>query len=119
MACVHEFGVIDSLKDYAEDQYEPEKYHCISLEDDFLAMIYEGELKEKIERLETYAHHPQRPYQGLCYYGITLIPPKSLAAFLEIIQGAYEVYQIPDLERLIDKINSAIQGNKWMIHYGI
>ncbi len=40
MPCVAEFGIIVTFeedKDYSD--YEPEKYNCISVDDDFLKMV--------------------------------------------------------------------------------
>jgi len=85
MPCRHEFGIIDCLDEYKEGEYEPEKYNCVFVEDDFLCEIYQGEFKEKIEKLETFVHNTNRPFKNLDYYGITLIPPKSLKYFFNII----------------------------------
>lgn len=118
MPCRHEFGIIDCLEEYTE-KYEPEKYNCTYVEDDLLDEVYDEEFKAKIENLDTFAHNTDRPYKNLAYYGITLIPPKSLETFLDIIIEANAKYKAKELEILIDKITYAIKENKWMIHYGI
>ncbi|SHH42961.1 hypothetical protein [Tepidibacter thalassicus] len=119
MPCIHEFGIIDSLEDYNEDKYEPKKYNCISVDDDFLTEIYHAGLKNKIKNLETFAHNVNRPFKGLAYCGITLIPTQSLKYFLDIIVETNLKYKSKELKMLIEKIFIAIKENKWMIHYGI
>ena len=119
MPCIHEFGIIDCLEEYDENKYEPEKYNCVPVDDDFLSEIYHAGFKDKIEKLETFAHNTNRPFKDLAYYGITLIPPKSLKYFLDIIVEEHSKYKSKELEELIVKISTAIQENKWMIHYGI
>ncbi len=119
MPCIHQFGIIDCLEEYDEDKYEPKKYNCVSVDDDFLGEIYHAGLKNKIEKLETFAHNTDRPFKDLAYYGITLIPPKSLKYFSDIIVEENIKYGSKELEVLINKISIAIKENKWMIHYGI
>lgn len=119
MACNHEFGIIDCLKDYDEAEYEPKKYNCISVDDDLLSEAYHTIMKERMEKLETFAHNINRPFKDLVYYGITLIPPKSLKDFLDTIVDANLKYKSKDFDRLIEKISTAIKEDKWMIHYGI
>lgn len=119
MAYAHEFGIIDHIEDYKEDQYEPEKYNCISVDGDLIDKIYNQGFKDKLDLLETFAHNRNRPYRGLAYYGITLIPQKSLKEFLDIIMEANMEYKSEDFENLIKKISIAIKKNKYVIHYGI
>ncbi|MBU5677677.1 hypothetical protein KQI88_14745 [Alkaliphilus sp. MSJ-5] len=119
MPCRHEFGIIDCLEEYDEDKYEPEKYNCVSVDDDFLGEIYHARFKNKIKKLETFAHNTNRPFKDLAYYGITLIPPKFLKYFLDIIVEENVKHKSKELEMLIEKISTAIKENKWMIHYGI
>ena len=119
MPCNHEFGIIDRLEDYDEYEYSPKKYNCVSVDDDFLSEVWHAGLKNKIKNLETFAHNTSRPFKDLAYYGITLIPPKSLKYFLDIIIEANLKYKSKELKMLIEKISTAIKENKWMIHYGI
>lgn len=119
MPCNHEFGIIDFLEEYNEHEDEPKKYNCVSVDDDFLSEVYHAGLKNKIKNLETFAHNTSRPFKDLAYCGITLIPPKSLKYFLDIIVETNSKYKSNELEMLIEKISTAIKENKWMIHYGI
>lgn len=119
MPCIHRFGIIDWLEEYDEDEFDPKKYNCTSLDDDFLGEIYHAGFKYKIEKLETFIQNTNRPSKDLDYYGTTLIPPKSLEYFLNIIVEENIKYKSKELEMLIEKISTAIKENKWMIHYGI
>lgn len=119
MSYTHEFGIINDIKDYKEDEYNPQKFKCISVDGDFIDEIYNKGFKEKIDELETFAHNINRPYKGLAYYGTTLIPPESLNDFFKIISDENIKYNSKELNKLINKILEAIKENKWIIHYGI
>lgn len=119
MPCVHEFGIIDNLKDYNEREYEPKKYNCIAVDDDLLDEIIKLDLKSELSKLETFAHNTNRPYKDLAYCGITLIPPESLVFLKKIMVEANLKLHLEEFKLLIEKINLAIEQNKWMIHYGI
>ncbi|MBU5437158.1 hypothetical protein KQI42_03995 [Tissierella sp. MSJ-40] len=120
MPYIHEFGIIDCIeknKDY--DFYEPEKYNCISVDGDLIDEIYYKGFGDKMKNLETFAHNTNRPYKDLAYYGVTLIPPKSLKQFLNIIIEENAKYKSKELKELTKKICDAIKENKWLIHFGI
>ncbi len=115
----HEFGIIDSLEEnkwYSE--YEPEKYNCVSVNDNLI-----GELiikyNEELMAIKTYFQVTTQPGTGLDYCGVTLIPPESLNQFRGIIIKANSHYQSQELELLIEKVSTAINENKYLIHYGI
>lgn len=78
----HEFGIMstDPIKGKHFDRYEPQKYDCISVNDDFILPLLNqfGEIK-------CYWHTLDRYEFGLAYWGITLIPPESLDSFIKII----------------------------------
>ena len=90
------------------DEYEPWKYTCISVDDDDLTSII-----ERISCIDFYWHTLSAKGKGLAYYGITLIPPDSLKAFIDAIAD------IPKLCELKKLLEEALDQNKWMIHYGI
>ena len=95
----HEFGImLDAPKKGKHyDEYAPWKYTCISVDDDDLANIV-----ERLSTIDFYA-----------YYGITLIPPDSLKAFIDVIA---DISELNELKKLLEQ---ALDKNKWMIHYGI
>ena len=105
----HEFGIMEfapvSGKRY--DEYEPKKYNCISVDDDYIEGI------EQLLMFDSFCHTIDIPMKGLNYIGITLIPPKSLDAFLTVIGDGAEYADLRKL--LIDAKNR----NKYVIHYGL
>ena len=115
----HDFGIIDSFKEnkwYSD--YEPEKYNCISVNDDLLEELIIKYNKE-LMAIKTYFQITTQPGSGLDYYGVTLIPPESLKQFRGIIIKANNHYKSQKLQLLIEKISNAISENKYLIHYGI
>ena len=119
MTYSHEFGIIDYIEENKDYTYEPEKYNCISVDGDLIDEIYHKGFGSKMKKLETFAYNTNRPYKDLSYYGITLIPPKSLTEFLNIVTEENLDCKSEELEVLINKISDAIKENKWIIHYGI
>ncbi|MFJ7840656.1 hypothetical protein ACIQXG_14430 [Lysinibacillus sphaericus] len=120
MSYVHEFGIIDCIeknKDYIH--YEPDKYDCIIVDGDLIDELSTKDFGKKIDTLKTFAHNTNRPYNNLCYFGITLIPPSSNTYFLNIVREANGDYKSEQLENLMGKIDEAIKENKWIIHFGV
>lgn len=112
MPCVHEFGIIDEIdegKDYSD--YSPEKYHCVTVEDDTIQL-----LAASLASMKTYFHSLQRRECGLAYSGVTIIPPESLPEFYNVVVSSKHC---KELEVLSSKIKQAMEENKHMIHFGI
>ncbi|MDU1349961.1 MULTISPECIES: hypothetical protein [Clostridiaceae] len=115
----HEFGIIDSFEEnkwYSE--YEPEKHNCISVNDDLIEELI-IKYNEELMAIKTYFQVTTQPGNGLDYYGVTLIPPKSLIQFRDVIIKANSQYQSQELQALIEMITDAIKKDKYLIHYGI
>lgn len=108
----HEFGIIDSLPDdnYLYEEYEPNKYNCISVHDD---LIYP--LLDNLNGMDTYFHGISKPSKGLAYCGITLIPPSSFLKLITIL----ELQKNNNFNELINLINKAMSEKKYIIHFGI
>ena len=53
------------------------------------------------------------PGKGIAYYGITLIPPISMQAFISAIKN------VPELSELKALVQKAYAENKWIIHFGL
>lgn len=89
----HEFGIMQTnpKKKKRYDYYEPDKYDCISVDDDDLLSLLKS-----LNEVKCYWHTLERTESGLAYYGITLIPPALLALLTE-----------------------AQKYNKYVIHFGI
>lgn len=112
MPC-HEFGIIDNFSGYLKKylKYQPEKYNCISVDDDY----FTEEISEKFSHVEMINPCLNKICYNLCYYGITIIPEKSLEAFRDVlINENTDVFN-----ELILLTTKAISENKNIIHYGI
>ncbi len=110
-----EFGIIEDIEETENYSYEPEKYHCVCIDD----AIYIDDWWDKLVLLKTYFHQLNRPALGLARFGITLIPPESLPAFQKIVIEDKRIYKDKNLIALADKISEAISRNKYMIHFGV
>ncbi|ASA22452.1 hypothetical protein [Paenibacillus donghaensis] len=115
MACVAQFGIVEIFeedKDYSD--YEPEKYNCVAIDDDYL-----NEWWEELTLLQTYSHSYSRPEFALARWGVTLIPPASLAAFYDIVAKDHRARTSQELLDLMTLLRQAISENKYVIHYGV
>ena len=106
----HEFGIMQKNPDPQKryDGYMPEAYSCISVRDSLILPRC-----AKLKALKCYWHTLERPGLGLAYYGVTLIPPKSLVGFMDIL------WDEPELSELMALFAKAQQENKYVIHFGI
>ena len=106
----HEFGIMeyDPVGGKRYDEYEPKKYNCISVDDDYI----EG-IQEQLLIFDSFCHTIDIPMRGLNYAGITLIPPSSIDAFLTVFSDGAEYKELRNL--LIEAKNR----NKYVIHYGL
>lgn len=111
-----EFGIIDNFApDKKYNEYEPEKYHCVAIDDD----KYINDWWDSLLMIQTYNMSLEQPQWALSRCGITLIPPESLPALLSIISQDKRIYEDENLVRLAEKIQTAIDEHKYMIHYGV
>lgn len=108
----HEFGIMpkEPLAKERFDTYEPQKYNCIAVDDDFIEPIMID-----LQDVDCYWHTLQKPGKGFAYCGITLIPPQSMIAFLKILVSQSKKEYIP----LITLINEAKENSRYIIHFGI
>jgi len=108
----HEFGIMQNNPTGEErfDSYEPQKYNCISVDDDFIESII-----TEFQSIDCYWHTLQRSEKGLAYCGITLIPPESMELLISIL-----VFQNKEeYSQLIYLVNQARENKKYLIHFGI
>ncbi|WMM26271.1 hypothetical protein RBU61_06235 [Tissierella sp. MB52-C2] len=108
----HEFGIMYKEPSIKErfDTYEPQKYNCIAIHDDFIEPIMMD-----LQGLDCYWHTLQREGKGLAYCGITLIPPKSMGVFISTLSS----YNKEEYASLIVLAKQAKENGKYIIHYGI
>ena len=108
----HEFGIMQNKPNNQErfDEYNPDKYNCIAIDDDFIEPILID-----LKSINTYWHTLQVSGEGLAYCGITLVPPDSMDILISILSSQ----NILEYESLIDLANQAKEENKYIIHFGI
>jgi len=108
----HEFGLMpDTPKPKARyDEYEPEKYACIVVDDELIEPILPD-----LQAVDCFWHTRAVPGKGLAYYGVTLIPPSSTDALLAVLHGQNE----NGLAEWIVLAEEAKRREQFMIHFGI
>lgn len=108
----HDFGIIQRDPAYEDrfDAYEPQKYNCITVDDNLIEPILTD-----LDSVDCYWHTLQRPGKGLAYSGITLIPPKSMDAFIKVLCSQDKEEYIS----LISLANKAKNDSRYIIHFGI
>ena len=107
---MHEFGIMKELPQAGcrYDEYVPEKYDCISIDDDIVE-----EFANRLLDVDMHWHTIDIFGKGLAYCGITLIPPVSLAAVIEEADNFDELFELRELLR------QAQQENLYVIHFVI
>ena len=108
----HEFGIMKNKPLYIDvfDEYEPNKYNCIQVNDDFIEPILID-----LQSIDCYWHTLKVAGKGLAYCGITLIPPESIDTLISILSKQ----SILEYVDLISLANQAKKENKYIIHFGI
>lgn len=101
----HEFGIMMDAPQQGTryDEYEPWKYACISVDDAYLEGVV-----ERLTSIDFYWHTLSVKGKGLAYCGVTLVPPCSLKAFIDVIADNSE---LSELKKLLEK---ALSNNKWV-----
>lgn len=111
-----EFGIIDTFrKNKLYSEYEPQKYHCVAIDDD----VYINDWWHKLMEIDTFNMSLKQPQKALSRWGITIIPPESLPTFLMIVENDRRFYKDPNLVALSNLVRQAISKNKYMIHFGV
>ena len=106
----HEFGIMQKDPETGKryDEYETQKYNCISVDDDYLEDIVAN-----FNHIDFYWHITDIKRKGIAYCGVTLIPPTSIKEFINVIEN------IAGLSELQELSERALNENKWMIHFGL
>ena len=106
----HKFGIMQNAPEQGKryDEYEPQKYNCISIDDAYLEDIIEN-----FNHIDFYWHTLDVKEKGIAYCGVTLIPPCSIKAFVDVIR---DVSGLSEFRKLLEK---ALAENKWIIHFGL
>ncbi len=106
----HEFGIMQTSPQKGEryDEYEPHKYNCISVDDEYIE-----EIDKKLLDMPAFWHTIDRAEKGLAYCGITLIPPTSAEYIMRSLPAENELLEFMEL------LKTAQKENKFIIHYGL
>ena len=109
---VHNFGIMKKQPTNQErfDKYEPDKYSCIVVDDDFIEPILID-----LQSIDCYFHTLKNKGKGIAYCGITLIPPESMERFREILLMKDRI----EYTELISLLDKGIKENRYIIHFGI
>ena len=110
MLAKHEFGIMQGVPEPRKryDDYEPHKYNCISVDDDYIEKIDAG-----LNSIDFYWHTLDVPAKGIAYTGVTLIPPTSIEPIMTVIK---DITELNELKELLVK---ALMKNNWVIHFGL
>lgn len=106
----HEFTIVENK--YIED-YDLQRHHCVCVDDTVILKIL-----KRLKIMKTYSHSLNRPDFGLIYWGITLIPPTSLALFQDVILTV-KIDENNEIPLLVAMISEAIEKQAYIVHYGI
>lgn len=108
----HEFGIIEDSPKKCQgfDEYEPEKFELIKINDDFIEPLLQS-----FDEIHCYWHTLECPGMNLAYCGITLIPPESIDSFIFI----FSKYDKEPYNEIIELFKKAKIRDKYIIHYGI
>ena len=100
----HEFGIMMNTPQQNEryDEYESQKYDCISINDKRLENVVKS-----LTSVASYWHTLLAKNKGLAYYGVTLVPPCSLKAFINIIA---DIPELCERKKLLKRHWSKING---------
>jgi len=106
----HEFGIMPKapITGKRYDEYNPRKYNCISVDDDYIEPLC-----ELLLGIDFFWHTVDVIGKGLAYYGITLISPTMSEKVLSITRNQIE---LKELNTILEK---AIKDSKYVIHFGI
>ena len=106
----HQFGIMMADPELGQifEEYEPEKYDCIAVDDEYVQ-----EVAEMLAGVSVYWHGLDRPESGLVYHGITLIPPESIEEVIEAIKD------VPEMRRLMEMLVVAERKQKFVIYFWV
>lgn len=107
----HEFGMMRRPPgDERYDTYDPEKYDCIAIDDDYIEPLI-----PEFDGILCYWHTRLTPGDNLAYCGVTLIPPVSAPRFAAIFKQQGQ----PQYKAIISLFEQAAKEGNYIIHYGL
>ena len=117
------FGIVPDIednKDYSlmggPDDYKAIclPYRCVSVSDDIVNTWI-----PLTDHMPTFLCSLSRPNIGIDHYGVTLIPPKSVKIFLDIVRLYMDASQNESVEELVKLLLVAIEKSQYIVCYGI
>ncbi|MDR0928725.1 MAG: hypothetical protein LBM74_03310 [Oscillospiraceae bacterium] len=109
------FGILDCVDEERDYALPPHGWQ-VAVPDDMLN-AWMGQLAQ----LPTYWNGVYRPKQGLARTGVTLIPPESLPALIEVVVEKTEAAfrQMEVFEQLLALLKRAGAEGKFVVNYGV
>lgn len=107
-----EFAIIDDPN--IEFLNTKENSDCVAIDDD----EYISDWWPRLALMKTYFYDLDHPAIGLNRWGVTLIPPQSLATLEAIILEDKRIYKDNNLVALANLVMQAIDEKKFIIHFG-
>ena len=106
----HEFGIMKTTPEEGVryDRYPLEADDRVPVDDDDILPFM-----KQFQSIRCYWHTLDRAELGLAYHGVTLIPPESHGAVMELI------WRNPHLSELLALFAEAERTKKYVIHFGI
>lgn len=115
----YEFGIVDNfIENKWYSDYTPKKYNCTFINDDLFEEIWIKN-RDEFRRMRTYFQVSTQRGVGLDQTGVTLIPPKELGKFYDILIRVNRFYKSEEIHELTKKVLEAMKKEKYMIVYGI
>ena len=76
-----EFGIIEDINETDNYDYDPKKYGCVAIDDDW----YINDWWNRLSLMKTNFNNFNHPEFGLNRWGIPIIPPESLTILQDIV----------------------------------
>ncbi len=110
MMLKHVFGIMptDPRLGIRYEEYEPDKFNCIFVEDEAILTIL-----DELKKMKCYWHSIDRQENGLAYHGVSMIPPESFEIF------KCSVLEKDNLQELQNLISEAECEKRYIIHFGV
>ncbi|WP_277490782.1 MULTISPECIES: hypothetical protein [unclassified Breznakia] len=112
MELYNDFAIIDKVRRNNEYSFADAKnYKRIRILDYYVSFW-----ADQLEDMNTFWHRLDSPNTALARAGVTIIPPRSLPLFYEVVEEAAQTKEEQELLALIEK---AIEEKKYIIHFGV
>ncbi len=111
MMTAHRFGIMNRTPQFSENYYRFDTDVCDSLIEVEAQLL--NVLIPEMCKIDFYSQTVGVICKGLNFSGVTLMPPVSVCAFLEITRRREELKELHSL------MSKAYMENKYVIHFGV